>query len=75
MITKVDDRNVTAEMVDAMAPQELKAFENRLRSIAFKQNLKLGKFVHPFIGPMFALSRCAKAVLREVRGDLGWKRS
>jgi len=34
MIAKIDDRNVTVEMVQAMTAQELKAFENRLRSVA-----------------------------------------
>ena len=56
MIAKVNDRNVTAEIVQAMTPKELKAFENRLRALAFKQGFKFGKFVHPFLGPTFTIS-------------------
>jgi hypothetical protein len=55
MNAKIDDRNVTAEIVEAMTAREYKAFENRLRSAARKHGLKINKYVHPINGDTYSV--------------------
>ncbi len=57
MIAKIDDRNVTDEMVQAMTAQELKAFENRLRSVAQRKGLNFNKYAHPVRGISYAVTK------------------
>lgn len=55
MNTKIDDTNVTTEMVEAMTAREYKAFENRLRSVARKHGYKINKYVHPINGDTYSV--------------------
>lgn len=55
MIAKVDDKYVTAEIVEDMTAKEYKAFENRLRSVARKHGYKINKYVHPINGDTYSV--------------------
>jgi len=55
MIAKVDDKYVTAEMVEVMTAKEYKAFENRLRSVARKHGYRINKYVHPINGDTYSV--------------------
>ena len=55
MSAKIDDKNVTTEMVETMTAREYKAFENRLRSVARKHGYKINKYVHPINGDTYSV--------------------
>jgi len=55
MNAKIDDKNITTEMVEAMTAREYKAFENRLRSVARKYGDKINKYVHPINGDTYSV--------------------
>ena len=55
MDVKVDDKNITGQMVNDMSSQELKNFENRLLSKAKENNFTTEKKVHPIYGNVFSL--------------------
>jgi len=55
MNAKIDDKNITTEMVEAMTAREYKAFENRLRSVARKHGDKINKYVHPINGDTYSV--------------------
>ncbi len=56
MVDKVNDKDITGEMVNNMTKQELKNFENRLRSKAKSHNFKTHKSKHPVYGNIYMLT-------------------
>jgi len=70
MIAKINDENVTAEMVKAMTKREFKNFENRLRSLAARQGMNFNKHTHPVRGILYAVTKSAGKAEEDKRADL-----
>jgi hypothetical protein len=77
MIAKIDDRNITADMVAAMTPEELEVFENRLRQKAALLRLDFFKHRDPLRGGEYVFTRmvplpikCRYACVDPIRGSI-----
>ena len=68
MIAKVNDLRIDADKVNAMTNKENKNFENRLRSLAKKQDLQITKKNHATLGMQYWLADNNKLLVSDSKG-------